>query len=491
MRRGGLSRSALGAVGAVLLLLAVLVPLLWAGRYTHPFGDDYAFGVFLHDALTQGSSPLAALWYTICRYYVGWQGTFTGVAAMAVMPAVFAPEAYCLTPLVMAGALILSTGKLLHTLLCRLAGLGRATWLTVAALWPLVSLQALPSPAQGLYWWNGAAYYALFYCLLLLLLDRLLVLALPEPSVSKVRLRNLQALLLSLILSGGNYVSALMAVCFLGLHLLLLLLWDRSRWKGGLFFTLAALAGFLVNILAPGNAVRQAVSQPLSPLAAIGQSILQAGRDLFGFMSPLLAFSLLLLLPLLWDLAGRVPCSFRLPGLFWLFTFLVFAAQNAPHFYALAWAGPLRLRNIIFYSYPWLLAVDLFYLLGWVRKRLSLSLPARLLRLWTPAAALLFCLALGLTLPTSTAGQCLAALQDGSLASYHQTLCQREALLSDPALSQVAYPPLKSHPALFYLYDLDSPDPEDFPNLAARNYYHKEAVYLAPQQGQGSVSAKD
>ena len=93
MRRAGLFRPALGAVGAVLLLCAVLIPLLWAGLYTHPFGDDYAFGVFLHDALTQGSSPLAALWYTICRYYMGWQGTFTGVAAMAVMPAVFAPGA--------------------------------------------------------------------------------------------------------------------------------------------------------------------------------------------------------------------------------------------------------------------------------------------------------------------------------------------------------------------------------------------------------------
>ena len=52
------------AVAAAALFLAGLIPLLWAGFYAHPFGDDYAFGVFLHDALSSGSSPLGALWYT-------------------------------------------------------------------------------------------------------------------------------------------------------------------------------------------------------------------------------------------------------------------------------------------------------------------------------------------------------------------------------------------------------------------------------------------
>ncbi|NLF35401.1 MAG: hypothetical protein GX585_05490 [Clostridiales bacterium] len=459
---------------AVAVCLAGLLPLLRAGFYAHPFGDDYAFAVFLNDARRTGASPLGALWYTIKRYYFGWQGTYAGVAGMALVPV----DAYWLTPFVMAGGLILSTGKLLHTLICRRAGGDKSAWLLISAVLLFLTLQCMPGPAQGLYWWNGAMFYTFFYCLMLLLVDRLLVFA----ALRQGRYRWVvlaEALLLAALAAGGNYVTALLTVGVLWLHVLLLLRRDRRRWPLGLLPALTATAGFLFSALAPGNGVRQDMSEGSAPLAAALISLRQGAGDLRDFMTPLTAVLLLLLAPLLWRLCARLDFSFRWPLGVLVFTFLVFSAQNTPHFYALSTAGPLRLRNIVYYSYLWFLLLNECYLLGWLQRRRGGVPPGALPRCWG-APTLLLVLALTAQFPSLTAVQCASAYSNGSLAAYDRALSAREALLRDPAVSRVTYAPLAEHPALFFVYPLDAGDPEDFVNVAARNYYHKESVAMQP-----------
>lgn len=475
------ARRALALVLAVLALLA-LVPVLLVGDCAHPFGDDYAFSQFVHHALEDGTSVLGALAYTVKRYYFGWQGTYAGAALMALQPGILSEHAYFLTPVLMLLALILSTGLLAHTILCRWLGQDRWTWLGAAAGLLLVTIQYQPDVMQAFFWWNGAVYYTGFYALMLLLFTCLIRLRL-APRHPKLLFA--AALALAALVGGGNYVTGLLSCLVLASYLLFCAVWDRKRLWQPACVGAVLLTGFLINVLAPGNQVRQGMSSGLPVLQAIGESIIQAGRDVPSWSSlPLLAL-LEGMIPVLWRALKNVDFSFPLPGAAVAIAFLALACQNAPHFYALAAAGPGRLRNIVYDTYPWLLLLAEGYCLGWLRRKsegelLSLARAKVLMLLALVLAATGF----AMTAPRTAFGQCAAELLDGSARAYDEHVNGWAELLADPDTDPVCVSPLPVRPPLLYSFNL-AEDPENFANIAAANYYRKTAVAVCPPEGAG------
>ena len=249
---------------AILLgaLLLSVIPILLVGDCAHPYGDDYAFSEWIHHAAADGRTPLTALLYTVKRYYFGWQGTYAGTAVMALQPGLISEGAYALTPVVLLSALILSALALSHTLLRRWLGQGRGAWLAFTAGLLLVTVQFQPSPHQAFFWWNGAAYYTLFYCFTLLLACCLIRLQL---SPGRPGLWLGLAAALAAVIGGGNYVSGLFACLLTAGFVLLTLIRDKRKIWQPLLVELVLVTGFLINALAPGNAVRQASSEGLGP----------------------------------------------------------------------------------------------------------------------------------------------------------------------------------------------------------------------------------
>lgn len=467
------------AAGLGLVCLLSLIPVLAVGGYLHPFGDDYIFGVPAYYALNHDQSLLAALLRTVKVYWLGWQGTFSGVLAMELMPDAFLYRAYAATPYVMAGALLLCSGKLLHTLTVRRLRGSIWHWLALWSGLGFLTIQCMPDPAQSLYWWNGAALYTLFFALMLLLADRLCTWALPGPGRGS-RGVLAQSAVLAVVVSGGNFVTGLLAGLLVGLFWLGVLALERRRWKGATLVLVLYAAGFLTALAAPGNGVRQDTGQGMGPVQAVAASLEQGLHDLSGFATPVVAIVLVLLAPVLWDLAGRARFSFPWPFAVPVLAFLLYAAQNAPHFYTMSEAGPGRIRDIVFFFYLWGLLVSEGWLLGWLRRRWR-GPDRRLISLCTAAAAVLAVVILYKNAPWLTAGKASAALSDGSLAEYHQLMLEREALYRDPEVADVRYAPaMPSQPRLIFVYSVDDTDPEAFPNIAARNYFEKESVACLP-----------
>jgi hypothetical protein len=85
-----------------------------------------------------------------------------------------------------------------------------------------------------------------------------------------------------------------------------------------------------------------------------------------------------------------------------VFSFCVFASQFAPSVYAASSPGPYRLRNIVYFSYLWMIMFDTAYLTGWAQRRFLAPQPepgqlrpARLIRsLAAYPVAALACVAL-------------------------------------------------------------------------------------------------
>ena len=460
-------------------LLACLIPILLLGQYARPSADDYSYGYHTHLALQQGSGVLSAVGKTVLGNYRTWQGSFSAMALMALTPCIFSEPLYGLTALVMLASVLLGTFALARTLAVTWAGGSWQDWICLAAPMVLVSLQFLPSPCDSFYWWNGAVYYTFTYGMMLLYLERLIALLLQ----GRGRWTTLvPGCLLGILVGGSNYVSALLCLMLAATLFLYALKARRAPlWAGVLLACLAI--PFLLNAAAPGNQVRQAGLASLSPPLAILAAVAKGALDCALWPNWANLLLCLAWIPLLYRLTGRIKLSFRLPGLFLAAAFLYFAAQNTPHFYAASTSGPLRLRNIVYLSFYWLLLLCEGYVLGWFRRYMApklrcIDIPRKAVRrVWCGGLALLTVLCIAIYAPNCFTVQSARILSDGTAAAFAQERDGRLPALLDPEQTDPRFSPLEHRPGLLFHSDITT-DPGDWANLALAHFYQKSSVAL-------------
>lgn len=477
------------AILAVLAFALSLLPLLVIGLYNHPSMDDFNYGMPVVNALRQGGSffsVLAAAAQSVAETFHNWQGTYAAVFLFALQPAVFGEAFYPLTTLLMLGSLIAGGAVFLHTL-CRLCLKMRPSSvaiLTCALLF--LCIQCLPSPLQAFYWYNGSVFYTFFFGLMLLMFSGVLR-QLFASSLKKGWLSLVSVPLLAVILGGANLTTGLLCAVLLPCLSLYVALFRKKYplplrlWLYGA--TLLFLAGFAVNVLAPGNAVRQTYFQQPSALGAILSALRSACRfSVEWAQHPFVPLGLLFVTPLLYQAAAEKKFTFPLPALAPLLSLILLAIQLTPPAYAQGGTGPLRLKNIIFYSYILLLAFCDYYLCGWVSHRLlPLAAPERerlagrfsqvKLGFYLATLGLACVLLLGSpALTTTTSVSALLSLKRGEAQVYHRQVQARLALLNDPTLQDVTLEALTYTPYLLYRSDMTSP--------VVAEYYGKHSVTL-------------
>lgn len=478
MKKENNARRAL-ALTLTAFLLLTLVPVLLVGGCAHPFGDDYSFSRFVHYALDEGTSVLGAMVFTARRLYFGWQGTYMASALMALQPGLISEQAYILTPILLLLALCLSTATLTHALLRRWLKQDGWTWLLVTAGLLTATIQYQPNPREAFFWWNGGVYYTGFYAMMLLMFTCLIRLRLGPKHPA---LLFAAALALAALVGGGNYVTGLLSCVVLAGYTLACLLWDRRRLWQPAAVGAVLLACFLINALAPGNAVRQAGSYGMPAFQAIRAAIAEGAEDLHAYIHlPFLAL-MLGLVPVLWKALENTEFAFPLPGLATAVLFLALCCQNTPHFYALASAGPGRLRNIVYDSYLILLLLAEGYWIGWLRRKMGGEFLTASAGRWMAKTALFVAVAgFALSYPMTPAYQCAEILADGSARAYDEHINGWVEVLSDPDIDPVTVAQLPVCPPLLHSYNL-SDNPENFANVAAANYYGKTAVIALPAE---------
>lgn len=361
----------------LLLFVALLVPMVGIGMYAFPRSDDLTYGAAARQAWLEAGSLSAVLSAAVgeaSRTYMEWQGTFPAVVLMALQPGVFGDAWYAVGPVVLLSALTLSTLFFCRAFFHRFLGASRTRARIVALTWLLADTQLLPAAWEGFYWYNGAIYYTFFFALSLCLFA-LALLAILEDRAGRRRVYAALACLMGALVGGGNYPTALLSALVLVLMAVLLAIGKNRRWRALLPALVSLFAVFALSVAAPGNATRAASYEGAGALASVVKALYFAAGSFGEWLTfPVLAL-LVFLCPLLWSMAKQARFSFRYPLLVAVISFGFFAAQACPTYYAMNSYGPTRFHDIVYYSYIFLLILNLYYGMGWAMRKYALRLP--------------------------------------------------------------------------------------------------------------------
>lgn len=491
------------------LFLLSLIPMFIIALYNHPSIDDFYYGIKTYHAVQDaGSLPqiLSAAVEQVKETYQNWQGTFSAVFLFALHPAVFQDSLYSASTFLLLPAFLFSSLFLWKVLLRDCCKAPREAYWIISLVLLGCSIQFMPSPVQGFYWWNGSIYYTFFYSLSCLCIG-LVLKVIRGGSTKKMTIRTLLSSLLAVIIGGGNYVTALITALLLVCGILYL--WKRRDKKALLLLLpfIFTVTGLMVSMAAPGNAVRAeryADYHTPSVIGAIFQSFFYAFHFFTEWTTPSVFLVFVLLSPIAYSIAKRLPFSFRYPLLVTLVTFCLFAAQFSPTCYGMASYGEERVLNIIYFSYYWLVFLNIFYYAGWINQKLQrhLCVENPLLLVFTQikkrkavaAALLLVLLFLPITqdaevvsqgkfhykeaFQSYTSASAAYSLLTGEAEQYDKEYEERLVILEDPSVKSPVFTPYTAPPYVLYYGDLTEDPAYEWSNEPMRRYYNKESIIV-------------
>ncbi len=434
---------------SVAILIVSVLPLLLLARYARPIADDYGYGGPVYYALKNNGTimdVLRAIVENIRYTYLNWQGTFTSVLFFSVQPAVFGESYYILTPFVMTAAIVVSA-FLFTSIIPQLESWGKVV---ISCVVSLIALQFLPSVAEGIYWWNGAAHYLLCWLLFVIALSLQLRIANHTAPNKSFYLLVCLTCLVTFLVGGGNYSTALLGVIVSFVITGYTAIEKRMRkiLFANIVVTLFCIIGLLISIVAPGNGVRQAGFEKLDVVSAVLTSFHEAFKAIFSYTDWKILFSLLFCSAVFHLSLRKTDFSFRYPLLVLLGSFCAFASMYTPPLYAMRICDVPRMNNMFFLAYLTFIFGNAFYVIGWLLHRHQKLSEKKLLKTVMLVGAILFILSLGTQIKSSNFYLASNDLKSNVLQTYTQELNMRKAAHSDKSSPQ-RFTPISAYPSCF------------------------------------------
>ncbi len=476
------------AVAAVFLILS-LIPLFWLGRYNVMCIDDYDYGRRVHD-VWQATGSLGAsveeAWRQSMDFYQEWQGTYVSCFLMGMCPMNFNYGIAWVVPILMIGMFASSSFVLGRHILIRWLGCEKEGASLAMLLLLFVFYQVMEAPFEGIYWYNGSTHYVLMQSLWFFLLTLVSGTVWAERK-GRAAFCCGTAAVLAVIVGGGNLVTGLQAEILMAFLVLYALWRKKERIAYVIIPFLTGSAGFLVNILAPGNNRRGSIDmdEGYSAVQAIALSFYHTVVFAIRWTPVPVVLLWLALLPLLWKLAKASERDFSHPVFVTAGAYCVISAMFTPTLFAVGMTGLSRVDNIIQMTYYLLALLVTTYWLGYVSHREQREDGAAAFGLFLERAGKRMsavCLLLLLTVWALTADKntytsisALRSVAKGEAQTFYQEAMERHRLYTDEDIARVEITPYSARPALFDFNDL-SEDEGNWLNLAVTRYYHKESI---------------
>ena len=476
-------------VGLFGLLGVLLVLMCLMGKYSFRQVDDYSYA-YVEDVWISTHSVwktlVGEIHYSI-ETWRDWQGLYFGDWLFFVLLAIFGRDGYFITVYLAAIPFVVVQLYGCRVLFHDILG-GTRTQSYIIGI-PVILLQLMfpPSAAEGFYWLCGSVLYTMTYALELLMIASLLRLLFVEKRTKRIWLRCL-IIFLGFALAGSNYISALGIFCIYGI--LVLYTWVcKSHEK--LFMTVGYLwfiGWFLLNVLSPGASARQnAAGEGMGAVEAVLISFREAWRYLTNWWILPVTLIMIALVPVLLRVVMAGKMQYRMPLLFSVLSFCVYAAQFTPCLYAVGQIGAYRVQNLYRFSLYIMLVLNEWYWIGYLHSVRQGKMTEALNTLFgrIPLGTVLFALLAVIVIApimcfrygdTVTAISAYRSLRSGQAARYYQENLDRMACMESEE-EDVVLAPFSSAPYLLFFGDLQE-DPESWENVAYANYYGKKSVRI-------------
>lgn len=481
----------------LLALTALLIPLFAIGHYNFASVDDIGYAKTAEVVWDETHSVVRTCLRQVSYawdYWHIWQGTFAAEWFTTTVIGLFGRNAYYMGTYLSLGGFVLFELLLFMVILKKVMGadLFRAGIISVC----IVSMQVLltPVPVEAFYWFCGSALYTVTYNETVILMTLLILLYHSHSSSGHWRRIPLYfgIALFTVLVSGGTYVTLVLML----LLYLFATIWYWYRRNPDRWFVTAGmvlyLAGFFLNVLAPGNQARlsSAGMEGSSAVMAIFLALKEALFYVTGnavFPCVILA---VLFLPLFGNIVTKRDYKYPFPVLVTIISFGVFAAQFTPTLYTLGITGAGRIQNLYRWTfYIWLYGNELYWV-GWLCRKKLISFgnlenvqpkKSYLLSGWI-AGGIALCFALyvwgGSTLTSLSA---VDSLRRGHAQVYYEEYLERLTLLQDDSIKDVSFEPYTYHPYLLFFGDITD-DPNDWVNYTMSFYYGKNSVTLLTKE---------
>ncbi len=476
------------AIFFVIALALLLVPLLRITVYSAPWYDDYNYAQFAKNFLVQEKS-LKSLWdglmYCIKTQWYAWQGTYSSIFFMTLMPGLWGDDMYFLGPLFLILLLVVAILVLVKVLVRDVFHCDKASCVVLQAVVAIMVIELMHALHYGIYWYNAGVHYVGMHSFCMLWVAGLIRLLQVQKPIAKILLL-LGTILGASMVGGSNFVTSLQGGILL-LTIIAVGCFAGKKKLVGMLWLLPALVtygiGFYMNVSAPGNEKRAAhyVGWGMEPIQAIVHSFLEAAKHLGEFTGWMTIIILILLVPVIWQMVGKTKFSFRLPGLVLLWSICLYATGFTPSLYSLGHEGLARTLNAVKITYQLLLILNEIYWLGWLRQFLEKQkkqvVSGKIFWWFYPVMGMLMLFIFAVDADQTGNYASWAAyyyVHTGEAYNFHAAYLER--------VEQIKYgePTVVVKPYIFRPWVLSvgelSADPQNEANRAIANWYGKEAV---------------
>lgn len=516
----------------IVALCIVLLPLLVIAKYNYPSADDWSFGSDTFNAIQQGEGIFTVLKFsfkTMAKYYTNWEGRFMIVFLASLQPGIWGEGYYCVVPWLMLGALIVSQMIFFGLIFGQGSKQNRFLWLPVAIPTLIIQILYTPNVVESFYWYNGAVNYTFMFGLSLILSVLFLKIGFGNIKGWKRIPAGLVAGILAVIIGGDNFSTSLSTLLFmLSSYILIPIVCgtdrgihvsekDNERYNKKVLFDKNLLkklfvrtwyivtllsASFLVCVCAPGVGRRLEGNfggqTTGNAFGAVFMSLVRSATNIYSWTDGKIILMLLLIIPFVYmavrnydgSVVSGVVFRFRLPGIFTLVSFGIYASQMTPTLYVDGTVGGGRIAAILYYSYHFWLVCNVCYWVGWIYE-MRHKFPDAAAKIFSKSGYAVrrfiipYCALVGLCLvgivymrdlKTVSSYKAYRDLRQGWAKQYAIEWEERLEVLHDDGITQVEFEPLSVYPETILYTDLQDEEGYTWVNKACARYYGKEKI---------------
>ena len=363
------------SIFAAIAMVALVLPLLLTSFYNRPIRDDLVQPYPAAVAYRETGSAIQAFIASLNETIRLWN-TRTGIYS-SMFVSIFAPfiinYTYCFFhPIFLTVLMIFAIYKAVKCLHLISKDIPTSYIWLITMILSIMLQTTMPSIFEGYYWYSGAMNYTFFFILSLLLFACLI-----SSIVTQTQKRRLLTVCLYCIdfffIGGANWITPTYSIVIYGLLIIWIIFQNKQKIYLLPFFFL--LIGYLLAIVAPGNAYRQAFIGERLPL---WKAFLSSFQYALSFCTDNWQYYLisLLLIPVFFHLKKYVPKLPKYLLLMPLCSICILAAAYFPLVYS-TYSIMYRHRNIIFFVFSILLVINEAIFVFWIAEFIPKLLPKK------------------------------------------------------------------------------------------------------------------